>query len=473
MNRMAMMAVVALVGCVGEPGEPDVSERVQEAANEPTGDDGLETYMITPQGELLLGELLDRSPYTLPGKSYFSVRAIAAHLEPNRLRTPVLLKVVGAASLSVPGQPGNSRYFNDVIVTDGVREIQLGVAGGDANTTYYKLVTTTGIDLCGGGNAIPVAGEFLASGLHVFTPGRITFGCEDGVVRKCNEWGYDPGTKPDAHQACTRMARADYRADGTPHTRDGTLIRIGDSITGVNSQPSAIGFQGFTEWPPDPALYTYEAAWWPGALGAGCLGRRRWASLPPGDLPGLPDPRLHEDAKNCEDYDIDDLIRDGALLFNASRVNDAPLYHWYAVGGSDRVVTIMGHYAAVESRRAMPFGSEYPYDFDRIDGYLLRVIPGDVVNPLVELDQVRVFHRLATGDRVLAAIDDPDFNKPGFEATGPIEGFVYVQPREGTVPFQLYEGPGGDLLSTTPGRAPAGYMLKRTIGYVFAPQPAP
>ena len=49
----------------------------------------------------------------------------------------------------------------------------------------------------------------------------------------------------DYHQACTRMLRADYCGDGTPHTVDGTLINIYDGI-GIQRDTDDWAFEA--EW---------------------------------------------------------------------------------------------------------------------------------------------------------------------------------------------------------------------------------
>jgi ADYC domain len=51
----------------------------------------------------------------------------------------------------------------------------------------------------------------------------------------------------DLHQACTRMLRADYCGDGTPHTRDGTPVEIYDTV----------GIQ----LPEAGSKLSFEAAW--------------------------------------------------------------------------------------------------------------------------------------------------------------------------------------------------------------------
>ncbi len=91
------------------------------------------------------------------------------------------------------------------------------------------------------------------SGDRLDLEGVFSFSCRNGVVAKCVEWGYRPWAEQDgeslqpAHQACTRMARADYCGDGTPHTLNGVAIDIEDQLE--------TSLQTFETWWP------YEAEW--------------------------------------------------------------------------------------------------------------------------------------------------------------------------------------------------------------------
>ncbi|MBK8262679.1 MAG: hypothetical protein IPK80_15265 [Nannocystis sp.] len=120
------------------------------------------------------------------------------------------------------------------------------------------------------------------TGDRIDDPNVVTFGCSNAVLAKCALWGYrpwatamscdkDPKKDPpkdkwinkhcseislqDHHQACTRMARADYCGDGTSATVNGTSIDIWDKL----SPPKQTRF---TDWP-------VEAEW--DADGAVCL----------------------------------------------------------------------------------------------------------------------------------------------------------------------------------------------------------
>jgi hypothetical protein len=120
--------------------------------------------------------------------------------------------------------------------------------------------------------ALAVRGVWDATGAHREVPGKFTFACEGGAIVKCIGWGYRPWqTKggqslADYHQACTRMARADYCGDGRTHTREGTTIDIYDGA-GVQSRTVT----AVAGW--DPAQGSFEAGWTPD--GAYCLAHTR------------------------------------------------------------------------------------------------------------------------------------------------------------------------------------------------------
>jgi ADYC domain-containing protein/pentapeptide repeat protein len=114
--------------------------------------------------------------------------------------------------------------------------------------------------------AIPVAAVWDDSGARQESTDLITFGCTSGVIAKCVRWGYKPWKTvngwalQDFHQACTRMARADYCGDGVPHTRDGTWIDMWDAVPIQTRDPN------------DGMLF--EASWT--TDGAYCVSKGRW-----------------------------------------------------------------------------------------------------------------------------------------------------------------------------------------------------
>lgn len=138
-------------------------------------------------------------------------------------------------------------------------------AGGSAN------MCLPGPD--GAARAIPVSGRWTNSGAREDV--GFTFGCTSGVIAKCVRWGYRPWESVNGvslashHQACTRMARADYCGDGTSHTQDGTIVDFYDNLS-VNTNTADL-------------LMLFDGAWSPD--GAYCIGKERWLKL--SDLAGV------------------------------------------------------------------------------------------------------------------------------------------------------------------------------------------
>ena len=145
------------------------------------------------------------------------------------------------------------------------------------STFRYELreVTDRGMSsLCaadadGKPTAIAVAGRWDARGKHRDDPDLFTFSCAEGVIAKCYRWGYRPwerdGGLAAAHQACTRMARADYCGDGRSFTQPGTLINVADGLTPhVQTAAADAGMR-------------FEAGWT--VDGAACFSHRRWLEV--------------------------------------------------------------------------------------------------------------------------------------------------------------------------------------------------
>lgn len=120
--------------------------------------------------------------------------------------------------------------------------------------------------------AMVVQGVWNTRGEHQDAPGRLTLACELGAISKCINWGYKPwgsrsgSSLADLHQACTRMARADYCGDGRSHTPEYATIDMYDAL-GVLSRTT----ESSASW--DLSRASFEAAWAPD--GASCLARTR------------------------------------------------------------------------------------------------------------------------------------------------------------------------------------------------------
>ncbi len=134
--------------------------------------------------------------------------------------------------------------------------------------------------------ALAVPGVWDSKGARQDTQDHFTFACENGAIAKCVTWGYAPWESRGGqslaglHQACTRMARADYCGDGRSHTHEDNLIDMYDSL-GVQRRTT----EATPRWHPEQA--SFEAAW--GPEGAACLARSREGSSPKVVLDSCPE----------------------------------------------------------------------------------------------------------------------------------------------------------------------------------------
>jgi len=112
--------------------------------------------------------------------------------------------------------------------------------------------SNTDLDFCpSGAAATALAGTWDRTGGHVASGSQFTFACLNGTIAKCTRWGYRPFSSArkfcdrpayaggcaadytlypmaDYHQACVRAAAADYCANGTSFTKNGTLVDVHD-----------------------------------------------------------------------------------------------------------------------------------------------------------------------------------------------------------------------------------------------------
>jgi hypothetical protein len=119
--------------------------------------------------------------------------------------------------------------------------------------------------------AIPVPGSWAEDRFVHGAPGEFSFACSAGARGKCLRLGYLPWDRTEDgesmapyHAACTRMMRADYCGDGTPHTVIGTKVQLFDRAGIVPHTGSDFG--------------RFEAAWGPD--GAVCVARARRPEFP-------------------------------------------------------------------------------------------------------------------------------------------------------------------------------------------------
>jgi hypothetical protein len=153
--------------------------------------------------------------------------------------------------------------------------------------------------------ALAVRGVWDERGARHEVPGKFTFACENGAIAKCIDWGYKPWAKKDGrslgelHQACTRMARADYCGDGRSHTHDDNPIDMYDGLAVLTRTKEASAI-----WEPTRA--SFEAAWTP--EGAWCMARTRDGRGVEAVLAGCPE-RFEAKAKDLGEGDRCTLLR--------------------------------------------------------------------------------------------------------------------------------------------------------------------
>jgi len=111
-------------------------------------------------------------------------------------------------------------------------------------------------------DAIPLEGLWdyrqgvAGGGSKIHDTTTFTFACEGAVLAKCVRYGYPPWRSvngvslADHHQACTRLLRADFCGDGTPHTVEGNMVNLYDTL---NVQVDTENWAAEAEWTPTGA----------------------------------------------------------------------------------------------------------------------------------------------------------------------------------------------------------------------------
>jgi hypothetical protein len=185
------------------------------------------------------------------------------------------------APLAPDDLPGATVRFGDA--RTGIYVVRIDAVIADpapgATRLYDLSVQPPGSDrwqkLCepdphGRTTAIPVPGSWIED-RFVRSAQGLTFACTAGARGKCLRLGYLPWHQTGQgesmapyHAACTRMMRADYCGDGTPHTVMGTQVQLFDRAGIVPHAGSDFG--------------SFEAAW--GPHGAVCVARARRPELP-------------------------------------------------------------------------------------------------------------------------------------------------------------------------------------------------
>ena len=190
-----------------------------------------------------------------------SGRSVLVSVDTEPLRLPDVevtsVQVEKGRLLATPKTPGN---VVGVVLrgtsSDG-KPVEVAICGaepapGDPSMHWYRIeawnpVTREWENPCVANattpdpRALAVQGVWDESGARREVPGKVTLACETGAISKCISWGYKPWGQRngkslvDLHQACTRMARADYCGNGRTHTPEQGLIDMYDQF-GVQSR---------------------------------------------------------------------------------------------------------------------------------------------------------------------------------------------------------------------------------------------
>ncbi len=249
---------------------------------------------IWPQGTMLWGTRRSWDPEKVAEER--SSVLVSADLTPLRLANAAgvtALRLEGGRLVASPATEGDADTRGVVgtvlqgTASDG-KPVEVAICGAepspqDPGMVFYRIEAWNPVaqeweNPCVAVNrvtdprALAVGGVWDASGAHQDAPGKLTFACENGAITKCIIWGYKPWERRDGqslagfHQACTRLARADYCGNGRSHTRQDTIVDIYDRLGLLERTAKASG-----GW--DPARASFEAAWAPD--GATCIARTR------------------------------------------------------------------------------------------------------------------------------------------------------------------------------------------------------
>ncbi|MBA2543589.1 MAG: pentapeptide repeat-containing protein [Deltaproteobacteria bacterium] len=328
---MRPIAAVLLLGACAADVEVRVSSTEQMGVNmQGVNMQGVNMQGVNMQGVNMQGFALDG--LTLTSAPLSNARVAKGELVANR---------PNGSTVSGTAMTGARLFAHGVDASGATRVVEYRIAAVTAESASYDPTRTgntflynieqwvadtsswqpaCGPDSDGRRVAIPIAATFDDLGDRHDSSTMFTFGCTTGVIAKCYRWGYRPwltgygaASFSDLHWTCTRAARADYCGDGTPHTKNGTVVNIWDRLPA----PGPIQKHGLLA----PLGMVFEAGW--NTSGAVCLSRARWlldatlANLCPDRLvpPGL------LGATVCDTV-ADVLGQDpNALLFNESYLN--------------------------------------------------------------------------------------------------------------------------------------------------------
>ena len=225
------------------------------------------------QGRRLVATLADRTRIEImhfAGDEIHArgVRPVTMTSEPMVLRPGDLVGMQWSES-RCDGTTCLRRTYRIVSITRDTSTNTMPRAGDNSDVTLYRVQYALGPE-SGPRLWFDVCGSDFGRLMGLFVSGRFgpdgswhaaghTFSCTDGVIAKCvRGWGYKPWKTmatpshgPVDMQplflACTRAARAEYCADGTSYTRDGTVIDMFD-VYGLNERESGTEFAEESTW---------------------------------------------------------------------------------------------------------------------------------------------------------------------------------------------------------------------------------
>jgi hypothetical protein len=230
-------------------------------------------------GEQLKG--VHQNGFTLNGVALSEVQVLGAQLQGTRTDTGGIVGGEGFEGVLLRGLLSDDRILRMKIdAVDPTADPEL------FNYTVRYWDGAAWRSLCGEKDgapiqAIPLQGRWdltsgtAAGGDFIADPTMLTWACHGSALAKCVVFGYKPWqwrtecnggscqqvSLREVHQACTRMVRADYCGDGTPHTRNGTPINLWDALgvqpREVTSQPWRLD----AEWSSGGALCIEHLRW--------------------------------------------------------------------------------------------------------------------------------------------------------------------------------------------------------------------
>ncbi|HEX3758898.1 MAG TPA: ADYC domain-containing protein [Kofleriaceae bacterium] len=340
MTRFQICSVtlgMMLCACGVDPSAPVSTASTEQAGMSPQGMSlqGMSLQGMSLQGMNMQGILVAGA--TLGGSPLDNVRVERGELVAEQ--AGATLRGTALVGAQLTAQVRNLAVSPPAValIQYRITAIQPELAGydptGTGNTFLYTLeqwIDDAGVwqaacpvDTDGRSVAIPLAAVWDEHGDRSESSAMFTLGCTTGVIAKCYRWGYRPwvtgyGDLTTMHWACTRMARADYCGDGTPHTRNGTMINMWDTLPApgpIQKRAGVLQSLGML----------FEAGWNTG--GAVCLSRARWLLDTGGLLAALCPDRLVPPSLPLLGPTVCDTVTEvlafnpNAQLFNQSYLN--------------------------------------------------------------------------------------------------------------------------------------------------------